>query len=99
MAALRIKWTRRAIADIDRIYEVVAANDPQAARAVVDRIDRAINGLILHPRIGRSGRVTGSRELVIAGTPYIVAYRVRGRTVELLGVVHTSRRWPDRFKT
>jgi toxin ParE1/3/4 len=97
MAALTIRWTRQAIADVDNVYVFIAARDPRAARGIVDRIDRAITNLTLHPRIGRSGRVAGSRELVVAGTPYIVAYRLRGRTVELLGVIHGARRWPDRF--
>ncbi len=47
--------------------------------------------------MGRADRVAGSIELVVAGTPYIVAYRVRGRAVELLGVIHTARLWPDSF--
>jgi toxin ParE1/3/4 len=97
MAALTIKWTKQAIADVDNIYDFIAASDPQVARAMVDRIDRAITNLTLHPKMGRSGRVAGSRELVVAGTPYIVAYRLRSRTVELLGVIHAARRWPDRF--
>jgi toxin ParE1/3/4 len=62
---------------------------------MVDRIDRAINSLVAHPRIGRAGRVAGSRELIVSGTPY-VAYRLRGRAVELLGIIHAARRWPDR---
>jgi toxin ParE1/3/4 len=47
--------------------------------------------------MGRAGRTAGSRELVVSGTPYIVAYRLRGRTVELLGVIHAARRWPNRL--
>jgi toxin ParE1/3/4 len=97
MAKLTIRWTRLAIADIDHIYDFIAANNAAAARAMVDRIDRAINGLVSHPRIGREGRLAGSRELVAPGTPYIVAYRLRGRTVELLGIIHGARRWPDKL--
>ena len=97
MAALTIKWTKRAIADIDNIYDFIAARSPRAARATIDRIDQAITNLTLHPRLGRAGRVARSRELVVAGTPYIVAYRLRARTMELLGVIHAARRWPDRF--
>jgi toxin ParE1/3/4 len=77
MAALTIRWTRQAIADVDHIYEFIAKSNAAAARAMVDRIDRAINDLVAHPRMGRAGRITGSRELVVAGTPYIVAYRLR----------------------
>jgi addiction module RelE/StbE family toxin len=97
MATLTIEWTKQAIADVDNIYDFIAANSPRAARATVDRIDQAIAALTLHPRMGRSGRASGSRELVVAGTPYIIAYRIRRRTVELLGVIHSARRWPDRF--
>ena len=97
MAALTIRWTRQAITDVDNIYDFIAANNPRAARAVVDRIDRAITSLTLHPRIGRVGRLPGSRELVVPRTPFIVAYRLRDQAVELLGVIHAARRWPDRI--
>ncbi|HEX5078852.1 MAG TPA: type II toxin-antitoxin system RelE/ParE family toxin [Geminicoccaceae bacterium] len=79
MAALTIRSTRQAISDVDHIYDFIAANNTAAAHAVVDRIDRAINGLPAHPRMGRTGRVAGARELVVPGTPYIVAYRLRAR--------------------
>ena len=97
MAALTIKWTRQAIADVDNIYDFIAANNPRAARAIVDRIDRAITGLTLHPRKGRAGRLAGSRELIVPGTSFIVAYRLDGKVVELLGVLHAARRWPETF--
>jgi toxin ParE1/3/4 len=50
-----------------------------------------------NPRIGRPGRVPESRELVVAHTPYIVPYRLRPGTIEVLGVYHGARRWPDRL--
>jgi toxin ParE1/3/4 len=86
MAALTIRRTRQAIADVDHIYDFIAANNVAAARAMVDRIDRAINSLIAHPRLGRASRIPGSRELVVSSAPYIVAYRLRGRIVELLAM-------------
>ena len=50
-----------------------------------------------NPGIGRSGRVPGTREFVVAHTPYIVPYRVRHGMVEVLRVYHGARRWPDRL--
>jgi toxin ParE1/3/4 len=47
--------------------------------------------------MGRPGRVTGTRELVVDGTPYILPYRVRNRVVQILRVLHGARRWPQRF--
>jgi plasmid stabilization system protein ParE len=47
--------------------------------------------------MGRPGRVHGTSELVVDGTPFIVAYRIRDETVEILAVLHSSRKWPDDF--
>jgi len=58
---------------------------------------RAVEQLSDFPEIGRPGRVAGTRELVIQSTPYIVAYRLRGRSVRILALLHGARRWPTRF--
>jgi len=73
------------------------AENPSAAHAVIDRIESAVSVLRAHPEIGRSGRVEGTRELVISGTPFIVAYRIARRRVEILAVIHGARRWPEGF--
>jgi len=49
------------------------------------------------PGLGRPGRVPGTRELIVAKTRYIVPHRVRGETVEVLRVFHTSRRLRERW--
>lgn len=45
---------------------------------------------------GRRGRAEATRELVVAGTPSIVVYRVT-TVVEILAVVHAARDWPESF--
>lgn len=50
-----------------------------------------------NPEIGRTGRVSGTRELVIRGTPFIVPYRAVGGDIHILRVYHGARKWPDRF--
>jgi toxin ParE1/3/4 len=47
--------------------------------------------------MGRPGRVKGTRELVIVGTPYIVAYRIKGDAVQVLRVLHGAQKWPQGF--
>jgi toxin ParE1/3/4 len=49
------------------------------------------------PGLGRPGRVEGTRELVVANTPYLVSYRVRNNVVEILRVFHGARKWPQKF--
>jgi plasmid stabilization system protein ParE len=37
----------------------------------------------------------GTRELVVVGTPYIVAYRVSDLHVEILTIQHGAQLWPE----
>ena len=80
-------------ADLTSIAEHIAQSNPAAALAMWDTIEEQVERLVDHPRSGRPGRVPETRELVVAGTPYIVIYRI-GRTVELLRIMHGARRWP-----
>lgn len=93
---MRLRWTRLAERDLDGISDYIEADNPAAAaRVVLEIIDQVESLLPEHPAIGRPGRVAGTRELVVRGLPYIVPYRVRDSTLELLRVLHTSRRWPS----
>jgi len=50
------------------------------------------------PRMGRIGRIAGTRELVLSGTPYVVIYDLRNmdEQIYILRVLHGARRWPPR---
>jgi addiction module RelE/StbE family toxin len=93
---LRLRWTHLAEQDLDAIAQYIGQDSPAAAaRVVLELIDQAETLLPAHPAIGRPGRVLGTRELVIGNLPYIVAYRVRDKEIEILRVLHTSRAWPE----
>jgi toxin ParE1/3/4 len=47
--------------------------------------------------MGRQGRVTNTREMVLTDIPYVIAYRVTDADIEILTILHTSQRLPDRF--
>jgi toxin ParE1/3/4 len=95
--AVRVRWLRRALANLDAEAEYIAEDDPAAAGRVVLNILRAVDLLKRNPALGRAGRVAGTRELVVPGTPYIVPYRVRGEAVEILRVFHAARKWPEKL--
>jgi toxin ParE1/3/4 len=94
---VRVKWLRKALANLNSEAEYIARDNPAAASRTVDLIMTAVNHLSEHPALGRAGRVPGTRELVIPGTPYIIPYRIRENTVEVLRVFHAARRWPAEF--
>ena len=90
---MKVVWTPQARADRDDIWLYIAADDPSAA-ARMDQVfsDAAasLSDLLLR---GRSGAVSGTREL-IRHRSYRLIYEVVGETVWILALIHTSRAWP-----
>ena len=74
MAALI--YTRGALADLERIFEFLAREDPAAGVAAVDVIREAVSILENHPMIGRPAEY-GLRELVVSRgrSGYVALYR------------------------
>jgi len=91
---MQVKWHRLARQDLRQIRAYIAGDNPSAAAHMAQRILLAIDQLSTNPGIGRPGRVLDTRELVIAGTPYVAPYRVVGDTVVVLRVLHGAQRWP-----
>lgn len=95
---MRVRWTPRARDGFRREIRYIAHDSPSGARRTASRVRAVANNLTDHPLLGREGRVIDTRELVVAGTPFIIAYRIHGQLVEIVGVVHHSRRWPQNFE-
>lgn len=87
-------WLKRALNDRDAQLDYIAEDNPLAAVAQGDRIDEQVDQLLLHPKMGRPGRKQGTRELVISRTPFIVVYRIKGKRIELLRLLHGAQKWP-----
>ena len=92
-----LRWTRLAVRRLESICDYIALDNPTAADRVNARIRSLTETLRAHPAMGRGGRITGTRELVLADLPYIIAYRVTETRVEVLAIIHTSQRWPETF--
>ncbi len=94
---MRVRWLRKALRKLDDEANYIAADSPAAAQLVVQRVFEAVATLPEQPGMGRPGRVSGTRELIVLKTRYIVPYRVCGQTIEILRVFHSSRRLPERW--
>lgn len=92
---MKVQWTVPARDDLARQRAFLQRRNPRAARRIVRAIIDAAALLPQAPGMGRPGRVAGTRELVVPGTPYLVPYRVRGDQVEVLRVLHGAQRWPE----
>ena len=95
---MKIVWTERATADLHSAFLYWSEkSSAAAAETMLERIFAAVEMLELHPMLGRPGRVRGTRELVILRTPFLVAYRARAESIEILALLHGARKWPASF--
>ena len=94
---MRVKWLREARANLNAEAEYISQENPAAASRVVAAIESAVAGLARHPAMGGPGRVVGTRELIVSGTPYVIPYRVRDNAVEVIRIFHGARLWPKKF--
>ncbi len=92
---MKLRWTRRALCRLDEIGAYFSEHNPAAAARLIRRIVEHTETLRPHPRKGRLGRVPATFELVVTGTPYIVAYRILGEEIQILTVLHAAQSWPN----
>ena len=93
---MRLFWTEPAnearVAIIQRIAEV----DIVAALAMDALFVSATERLLEYPFSGKTGRISGTRELVVH-EHYVLVYETSDDTIYILMVLHTSRQWPPRM--
>ena len=75
----------------------ISADSPAAAARVAAILVGSTAHLEQFPQIGREGRIEGTRELVVPGLPYIIPYRVSEGVIQILSVIHASRKWPEKL--
>ncbi len=94
---MNIVWSSRAIEHLSHLRAYVALDNPKAANRVAAALLDAVERLAELPNLGRPGRVAGTRELVVPGTPYVIPYRLRGDRLEVIAVLHGRQKWPTRL--
>lgn len=94
---MHVRWLRTALRNLEEEANYIAADNPHMASVVMQRILAATELLRTQAALGRPGRVAGTRELIVANTPYLIPYRIRDDTVEILRVFHSSRRPPQKW--
>ena len=91
---MKLYWTLEAIADRDAIFDYIEADNPAAAAALDELFSEKAERLTDHPKLGRPGRVEGTRELVVHEN-YILVYDIVGDLTRILRVLHAARQWPS----
>ena len=92
---MKLRWTRAARTDRDDIYAYTEAEQPEAALRLDERFRERASQLTEFSELGRKGRVPGTRELSIAGSRYLLVYRVESDVIWIVRVLHTAQAWPE----
>ena len=91
---MNVRWSPEAAADFAGIVEYIRQQNPSAADRVAHSLYDSVASLESFPNRGRPGRISDTRELVLAPLPFIVIYRVKRDMVEIARVLHGAQRWP-----
>jgi toxin ParE1/3/4 len=88
-----LEWRQTARADLLAILDYISDDNPDAAQRLKDDIEAKASKLPEHPKLYRTGRVAGTREMVVR-TNYVVIYAEDIRAVSILRVLHANQQWP-----
>jgi toxin ParE1/3/4 len=78
--------------DLAKIIDHFADKDPRIAETLLDRIEKAAQGLA-KVDTGRPGRMPKLREKSVVRTKYVLAYRVTEKQIIVLRIIHAAQNW------
>ena len=76
---MKLRFTRRAVQDLEQIGDYVRNQNPDAALRVRSASLESLKTLLLFPHVGRKQTVDGVRKFVTHRYPYIVYYSMEVR--------------------
>ena len=88
-----LEWRETARADLLAIVDHISDDNPDAAQRLKDDIEIKVAMLPDHPELYRTGRVPGTREMVVRSN-YLVVYTQNVRAISILRVLHAAQQWP-----
>lgn len=95
---MRVRFTRPAQADLQRIHAYLSKDNPvEASRLVARLIDHA-RALGDTPYEGRATDEPDARVIVVPRLRYFIFYTVEGDEVHVTHIRHTSRRRPPGWR-
>jgi plasmid stabilization system protein ParE len=89
---MRVRYTRRAQADLEAIFRYLDSRAPAAAQSVKNVVERRIERLADFPRVAPETDQPGVYELTIVQYPYKVYYEVSGEDVWIVHIRDARRR-------
>ena len=89
---MRLRYTRRAAAELDEVLAYIGARSPRGARRVQTRIQVIINLLLQHPYAGQLTSKGRLRRMIASPYPYVIFYQATEDEIVIHGMRHSARR-------
>ncbi len=76
----------RAKRDMDEAFAFIELDDPASAKKVAQLLVKSIHLSMANPLTGRPSSFKALREWSVPGLPYVIPYRVKGQTVQIIRI-------------
>ena len=91
-----LEWTEQALSQLDAAHDYIAlSNSEEVAARITALIVANVQQLGAFPMSGRSGRIAGTRELVISKTPFVASHAINRDRIVVLALYHGAQQWPE----
>lgn len=91
---MKVRWRKRALADLAALRRYIRAGSPRAATRIVQRIRRCIDGLVTFPESFPRVGLGDLRRLVVPQTPYVVYYVISSGEIWVTAIFHARQDRP-----
>jgi plasmid stabilization system protein ParE len=88
---VKLRYTQRAIVELDEILTHIAERSPGGARRVQARIHAIIDLLLRHPSAGQLTSKGRLRRMIASPYPYLIFYAAIEDEIVIHGVRHGAR--------
>ncbi|WP_306839960.1 type II toxin-antitoxin system RelE/ParE family toxin [Neorhizobium huautlense] len=95
---MKVRFSRQARADLAEITAVISRDNPRRAETYTDELEAACTGLSDTPEAFQVFRRRNGQE--IRRRPYgnyVILYRINGRHVDILRIIHGARNYQRLF--
>ena len=88
---MKLRYTLRALADLDAILEHIDDKSPQGAMRVKRRVEAIIELILLHPLVGATTDDPSIHRMITRPYPYLVFYEATKNELIIHAIRHAAR--------
>ena len=91
---MKLIWTQTSLSDLKHIYAYISEDNVMAAKNTLAKIKKSSHHIRKYPQIGKKGRIEETKEFIVPNSFYIIIYREKKDVIEILSILHATRKWP-----